>query len=111
MLVPVSAPYLKNADLLISADCVGSSHPNFHDELVKGRILLIACPKLDDADHYLEKLTEMFQANEPKSVLVAHMTVPCCSGLSHIVRQAIAASGKPIPFAEVVIGLDGKVAR
>ena len=111
MLVPVSAPYLKNADLLISADCVGSSHPDFHDDLVKDRVLIIACPKLDGADHYIEKLTEMFQANEPKSVLVAHMTVPCCSGLSHIVRQAVAGSGKAIPFADVTIGLNGKVAK
>jgi len=111
MLVPVSAPYLKNADLLISADCVGSSHPNFHDEVLKDRVLIIACPKLDDVDHYAEKLTELFRENEPKSVLVAHMTVPCCFGLVQVVQQAIAASGKPIPFAQVTIGLDGKVAK
>jgi len=110
MLVPVSAPYLKNADLLISADCVGSAHPDFQEELVKGRVLLIACPKLDDSDHYVEKLTELFKTNAPKSVLVAHMTVPCCFGLVQIVQQAIAAAGRPIPFADVTIGLDGKVA-
>jgi hypothetical protein len=111
MLVPVSAPYLKNADLLISADCVGSAHPDFQEELVKGRVLLIACPKLDDADHYQEKLTGLFRENAPKSVLVAHMTVPCCFGLIQLVKQAIAASGRTIPFAEVTIGLDGKVAK
>jgi len=111
MLIPVTAPYLKNADLLIAADCVGSSHPNFHDELVRDRVLIIACPKLDDADHYLEKLTEMFKTSTPKSVLVAHMTVPCCFGLVRMVRQAIAASGRTIPFAEVTIGLDGKAVK
>jgi ferredoxin len=110
-LVPPAAPYLKGADLLISADCVGSSHPNFHDELVQGRVLLIGCPKLDDADAYLDKLTEMFKVNTPKSVLVAHMTVPCCSGMVQIAREAIKASGRTIPFAEVTIGLDGKVVR
>jgi ferredoxin len=110
-LVPVSAPYLKNADLLIAADCVGSSHPNFHDDLVQGRVLLIGCPKLDDADSYLEKLTEMFRSNPPKSVTVAHMTVPCCFGMVHLVKQAIAASGKTIPYAEVTVGIDGKVVR
>ncbi|MBM3313515.1 hypothetical protein FJY70_02850 [candidate division WOR-3 bacterium] len=108
MLIPVTAPYLKNADLLVSADCVGSSHPNFHDELVRDRVLIIACPKLDDADHYLEKLTEMFETSTPKSVLVAHMTVPCCFGLVQMVQQAIAASGKTIPFAEVTIDVNGK---
>jgi ferredoxin len=107
-LIPPSAPYLKNADLLISADCVGSSHPSFHEDLVKGRVLIIACPKLDDAEAYLEKLTRMFTESTPKSVTCAHMTVPCCFGLVQMVKQAIAESGKTIPFAEVTIDVDGK---
>jgi ferredoxin len=107
-LVPPSAPYLKGADLLISADCVGSSHPNFHDELVQGKVLLIGCPKLDDADAYLEKLTQMFTESTPKSVTCAHMTVPCCSGLVQLTKQAIADSGKTTPFAEVTIDVNGK---
>jgi ferredoxin len=107
-LIPTSAPYLKDADLLISADCVGSSHPNFHEDLVKGRVLIIACPKLDDADAYQEKLTAIFNHNSPRSVLVAHMTVPCCFGLVRLVKQAIADSGKTIPFADVTIDVDGK---
>jgi|WetSurMetagenome_2_1015567.scaffolds.fasta_scaffold58878_2 ferredoxin len=110
-LIPVTAPYLKNADLLISADCVGSSHPNFHEELVAGRILIIACPKLDDAEAYKEKLTTIFDHNSPRSVLVAHMTVPCCFGLVQLVKQAIADSDKTIPFAEVTIDVDGKQVR
>jgi hypothetical protein len=107
-LVPPSAPYLKGADLLISADCVGSSHPNFHDELVQDKVLLIGCPKLDDADAYREKLTRMFTESTPKSVTCAHMTVPCCSGLVQITKQAIADSDKTIPFAEVTIDVNGK---
>jgi ferredoxin len=107
-LIPPSAPYLKGADLLISADCVGSSHPNFHEDLVKGRVLIIACPKLDDAEAYLEKLTRMFTESAPKTVTCVHMTVPCCFGLVQIVKRAIADSGKTIPFAEVTIDVDGK---
>jgi ferredoxin len=107
-LIPVTTPYLKGADLLISADCVGSSHPNFHEDLVKGRVLIIACPKLDDAEAYREKLTRMFTESTPKSVTCAHMTVPCCFGLVRLVKQAIADSGKTIPFAEVTIDVDGK---
>ncbi|MEO0078381.1 MAG: 4Fe-4S binding protein [candidate division WOR-3 bacterium] len=106
-LVPPSAPYLAGADLLISADCVGSAHPNFHSELVQGKVLLIGCPKLDDAMAYQEKLTEIFRTTTPKSVTVAHMIVPCCFGLVQLVRAAIKASGKTIPFAEVTIDLDG----
>jgi hypothetical protein len=75
---------------------------------VKGRVLIIACPKLDDAEACQEKLTRMLAANAPKSVTVAHMTVPCCFGLVHLVKQAIADSGKTIPFAEVTIDVDGK---
>ena len=107
-LIPPSAPYIRGADLLISADCVGSSHPNFHEDLVKGRVLIIACPKLDDAEAYVDKLTQMFTESTPKSVTCAHMTVPCCFGLVHMVKQAIADSGKTIPFAEVTIDVDGK---
>ncbi len=106
-LIPPSAPYLAGADLLISADCVGSAHPNFHRELVQGKVLLIGCPKLDDALAYQEKLTEIFRTNTPKSVTVAHMTVPCCFGLVQLVRAAIKASGKTIPFAQITIDLDG----
>ncbi|HDQ99909.1 MAG TPA: 4Fe-4S dicluster domain-containing protein [candidate division WOR-3 bacterium] len=109
MLVPVTAPYLKGADLLIAADCVGAALPDFHDKLVKGRVLLIACPKLDDAGFYAEKLTELFRTAEPKSVTVAHMTVPCCFGLVQLVRQAIAASGRVIPLAEVTVGVEGRI--
>lgn len=111
MLVPVSAPYLKGADLLISADCVGSSHPSFHEALVKGRVLLIACPKLDDAQFYVGKLTEMFRTAKPKSVTVAHMTVPCCYGLVQLVQQAIEDAGAVIPLAEVTIDVDGRVVK
>jgi len=107
-LIPPSATYLKNADLLISADCVGSSHPNFHEDLVAGRVLIIACPKLDDANAYQQKLTAIFRQNSPKSVTVARMTVPCCFGLVQLAKQAIADSGKTIPFAEVTIDVDGK---
>lgn len=110
-LVPVSAPYLKHADLLIAADCVAAAHPDFHDSLVRGRILLVACPKLDDAEAYLAKLTAMFRENAPNSVTVAHMTVPCCFGLVHLVKQAIAASGRTIPYAEVTIDTDGREVR
>jgi ferredoxin len=108
-LVPTSAPYLKSADLLIAADCVAASSPNFHEDFVKGRVLLIGCPKLDDADSYREKLAKMFRDNDIKSVTCLHMTVPCCFGLVQLVQQAIADSGRAIPLAEVTIDINGEV--
>lgn len=108
-LVPVDAPYLKNADLLIAADCVGFSHPAFHQDLLKGKPLIICCPKLDEADIYIEKLSELFKLNNLKSVTVAHMEVPCCFGLNQIVSEAMKLSGKEIPVKEITIGIQGDI--
>ena len=108
MLVPAHAPYLDNSDLLISADCVPFAYPDFHSEILKGKILLVGCPKLDNLAAYREKLNELFADNTIKSVTYAHMEVPCCSGLIGIIKEAIAASGKNIPFSDVTIGISGK---
>lgn len=109
MLVPVSAPYLRGSNLLIAADCVPAALPAFQQQLLKGRVLLIGCPKLDDAEFYQQKLTELFRTCRPESVTVAHMSVPCCYGLVQIVEQAIAASGVRIPFSEIVVDPEGRI--
>lgn len=106
-LVPPSAPYLKNADLLVAADCVPFAYADFHGDLLSGKTLLIGCPKLDDAELYVEKLTEILKNNDIKSITCAHMEVPCCFGLVSIVKQALEASGKKIPFCETTIGIKG----
>lgn len=106
-LVPASAPYLNNSDLLIAADCVPFAHADFHRALLKGKTLLIGCPKLDDAELYKEKITEIFKGNDIKSVTCANMEVPCCFGLVSIIKEAIKASGKDIPFEEVTISIKG----
>ena len=108
-LVPVEAPYLKNADLLIAADCVGFSYPDFHQDLLKGKALVIACPKLDEADVYIEKLSEIFRVNNLKGITVAHMEVPCCFGLNEIVSKALKLSGTKIPLKEITINIQGGI--
>ena len=107
-LVPPIAPYLKGADLLIAADCVPFAYADFHPHLLKGKVLLIGCPKLDDADSYKEKLTQIMKINDLKSITCAHMEVPCCFGLVDIVKSAISASGKEIPFSEVTLSVKGE---
>jgi len=104
-LLPVNAPYLAGANLLISADCVPFTYASFHQDLLKGKILLVGCPKLDDAKAYEGKITQIFKANDIKSVTCAHMEVPCCFGLVNIIKSAIAASGKEIEYKEVTIGI------
>ena len=109
MLVPPSAPYFKGADVVVAADCVPFAYPDFHEDFLKGKILLIGCPKLDDADHYEKKLASIFETNDIKSVTCVHMEVPCCFGLQMLLGSAIKASGKDIPLKEVTIGVKGNV--
>lgn len=111
MLVPINAPYFNNADVLIAADCTAFSLPGFQGRFLKGKKLVIACPKLDNASHYLEKLTRIFSDNAIKSVSVLRMEVPCCGGLTHIVKEAAKKSGKNIPYAETIIGTKGDVKK
>jgi len=107
MLAPYQAPYFQDADLLIAADCVPFAYASFHQDLLTGRALLMGCPKLDDAEFYTEKLTQIFKENNIKSVTCAHMEVPCCFGLVHLVKKSIDASGKDIPFGEVTLSIQG----
>ncbi|MFA4842609.1 MAG: 4Fe-4S binding protein [Candidatus Omnitrophota bacterium] len=108
MLVPAYAPYLNNADMLIAADCVPFAYASFHEGLLKGKILLVGCPKLDDLDAYRQKLTQMLNVNNIKSITYAHMEVPCCFGLVGIIQEAVTASGKGTPFKEVIISISGE---
>lgn len=109
MLVPSSAPYLQNADLLIAADCVPFAYPDFHRDFLKDKILLVGCPKLDDAEFYVKKLQQMFEQNNIKSITIAHMEVPCCFGLIKIINQTVGQSGKNIPIKGYTIGVKGDV--
>jgi len=107
-LVPPTAPFLRKADVLIAADCVPFAYADFHKDLLKDKALLIACPKLDDGQAYIEKLSKMFGEAGMKSLTVAIMEVPCCSGLVAIVRQALAQSGVDVPLKIVTIGIAGQ---
>ena len=109
-LVSPFAPYFKGSDLLIAADCTAFALGSFHQDLLESKKLVIACPKLDDTEGYIEKLAEIIKRNELKSLTVAIMTVPCCSGLYLIVQRAVEASGVPIEIRKLVIGIDGKIA-
>ena len=108
-LVPVQAPYLQGARLLIAADCVPFAFADFHQRFLAGRVLLVGCPKLDDAEHYRQKLAEIFTTNDIESVDVLHMEVPCCFGLVRLVQLALEDSGKQIPVSVTNIGVHGEI--
>jgi len=108
-LVSPDAPYLKGADLLLVADCVPFALAGFHDRFLCGRAVAIGCPKLDDPKYYAAKLTEIVRKASPRRLTVAHMEVPCCSGLTHIAETALAAAGADIIAHDVTVGIDGQV--
>ena len=91
-LVPTNASYLKNASLLIAADCTAYAYGNFHNKFMKNKVTLIGCPKLDEVD-YAEKLTEILKENDIKNIVVTRMEVPCCGGIVNAVKTALQNSG------------------
>ena len=107
-LVPVNAPYFKDANLLIAADCTAYAYGNFHQEFIKNKVTLIGCPKLDEGD-YSEKLTQIIANNDIKSVTIVRMEVPCCGGLENAAKKAIQDSGKFLPWQVHTISIDGKI--
>ena len=107
-LAPVNAAYFNGAHLLIAADCTAYAYGNFHNDFIKGKVLLIGCPKLDMVN-YAEKLTQIFANNDIRQITVVRMTVPCCGGLPFAVDNAIKASGKEIPLNIITISPNGEI--
>ena len=97
-LVPATAPFLKGADLLVAADCTSVAYPDFHRDFLKGKVVMIGCPKFDDAQAHVQKLAEVFERADVKSVSVLVMEVPCCQGLPAIIEKAMEKAGKEIPL-------------
>ncbi len=107
-LVPAGAPFFDGAKLLVAADCTAYAYARMHEEFMRGRVTLIGCPKLDGVD-YSQKLTQILQMHELKSLTVVRMEVPCCGGLEFAVKQALEASGKLVPWQVVTISVDGTI--
>jgi ferredoxin len=108
-LVPPTAPFLKGADLLVAADCTPVAYPDFHRDFLKGKVVMVGCPKFDDVQAYVQKFTDIFKTAGVKSIEVVTMEVPCCQGLPMIVKKGLELSGKKIPLSQVVISTRGEV--
>ena len=107
-LAPIQAPYFVGAKLLIAADCTAYAYARFHEDFMRGKTVLIGCPKLDSVD-YSEKLTQIIGHNNIQSVTILRMEVPCCGGLEFAAKKALQDSGKFIPWQVVTIGIDGNI--
>lgn len=108
-LINSRAEYLQGADLLVAADCTAYAYSKFHRTFIRNHITVIACPKLDDNDYNINKLTEIFKNSDINTVTVVKMAVPCCGGISRAVRQAVSNSGKNIPVREETISTSGEL--
>ncbi len=110
-LVSPNAPYFADVNLLLVADCVPFAMGDFHSRFLKGHSIVVGCPKLDDAEFYIDKLAAILKTSKLKSLSVVHMEVPCCHGLTHIARQAIAKNKIEMCFEDVTIDLQGNISR
>ena len=108
-LINPNASYLEGAHLLLAADCTAYAYGNFHHDFIKGKITIIACPKLDDNEYNIEKLTEILRNNDIKSITVVRMEVPCCGGIVLAARQSMLNAGKIVPYREVTVSADGRI--
>lgn len=107
-LISPGAPFLRNAHLLLVADCVPAALPDFQN-LIRGRAIALACPKLDDAREHVGRLAAILAEAPIESISVVHMEVPCCSGLRHIAQAAMEASGRQVPLADITVSIRGDV--
>ena len=106
-LVPPTAPFLKNADLLVAADCTSVAYPDFQKDFLQGRVVMMGCPKFDDQQAYVQKFKEVFETADLNSITMLIMEVPCCSNMRGIIAEAMKQSGKDIKIEEAVVGVRG----
>jgi len=110
-LVSPQGPYFANADLLLVADCVPFAMGDFHNRFLRDHSIIVGCPKLDNSQFYVEKLTQILKMNKLNSLTVIHMEVPCCSGLTYIAKEAVVHSGVEMSFEDITIDLRGNVTK
>lgn len=102
-LAPEVTPAYNGASLLIAADCTGFSMGNVQRDFIAGRIAIIACPKLDNFEAHVDKLTKIFKGNDIKDLTLIRMEVPCCGGLQRMVHEAMKQSGKKFPLQDFIV--------
>ena len=110
-LIPPTAPFLKDAHLLIAADCTSVTAPNFHEDFLKGKVVMIGCPKFDDPDPYIQKLAQIFQMNHIKGITALIMEVPCCQGLVSIIKRGMELAEKEIPMEKIILNTQGRIIK
>jgi len=106
-LVPPTAPFLQGADLLVAADCSAISAPNFQLDYLAGKVVMMGCPKFDDAKSYVQKFSDIIAQCNLNSITILIMEVPCCSSMNGIIQQAIERAGKSVPVEQITLSTQG----
>ena len=110
-MVPPTASFLKGADLLVASDCTAIAYPNFHRDFLEGKVVMVGCPKFDEAQAATQKFSQIFQRADIKSIEVVVMEVPCCQGMPLIVKRAMESAGKEIPLEKVIVSTRGRILK
>ncbi|MBM4286066.1 MAG: 4Fe-4S ferredoxin [Deltaproteobacteria bacterium] len=110
-LVNPKAPFLQGAELLVAADCAPFAAGDFHARLLQGKVVLCGCPKFDDMEEYVAKLTDILKENDIRGITIANIEVPCCFGLVQMVRAAMQAAGQSLPVTICTLGTQGNVVQ
>jgi Fe-S-cluster-containing hydrogenase component 2 len=105
------APFLKGTDMLLLSDCSAASYPNLHRDILKGHTVALGCPKLDDVEAHIARLTDILAHADLKSLTVVTMEVPCCGGLMYIAEKAKEASGSNTPIKRIITSRDGQIIK
>lgn len=107
-LIPPTAPFLQNADVLIAADCTAVAVPGFQEKYLEDKVVMMGCPKFDDAESYIAKFTELLNTANLRSITVLIVEVPCCSAMNVILQKAIEKSGVKIPVEQITVSTRGE---
>jgi len=108
-LVAPKAPFLKGASLLVAADCAPFAAGDFHARYLQGKAVVCGCPKFDNMDEHVAKLTAILEENDVQEITIVNLEVPCCFGLVQLVRQALEAAGKNPPVTICTLGTEGRL--
>jgi NAD-dependent dihydropyrimidine dehydrogenase PreA subunit len=106
---PIAA-HFNGSDLLVAADCSAFALGDFHQNWLKNKTLVIACPKLDQGkDIYLQKFISLIENARVNTITVLIMEVPCCGGLLQLVERAVEHAGRKVPLKAIVVGIRGEI--
>ncbi|MBM9614220.1 4Fe-4S ferredoxin [Desulfobulbus rhabdoformis] len=108
-LIPATAPFLENADLLVAADCTTLAYAGLQQDFLAGRVVMMGCPKFDDQELYVQRFTEIFTTRKLNSLTILVMEVPCCHSMLQIIEKAWKAASPDFPVRHVVITTKGEI--